>query len=92
MTTYLGENYTVKATITDKQGILFDPDSHNIILKDPRRTHRDTAINPTRLSLGIFEKTFAIPASGPEGVWTIEWRAIIGSESEMERFSFGVVA
>jgi len=91
MTTYLGENYTVKATITDKGGALFDPDSHSIVLKDPRKVQRSTATNPTRLSLGIFEKTFAIPASGPDGVWTIEWRAIIGDESEMERFSFGVV-
>lgn len=92
MTTYLGEDYTVKATITDKQGVLFDPDSHNIILKDPRRTQRSTATNPARLSLGVFEITFPIPVSGPDGVWTIEWRAVIGSESEMERFSFGVVA
>ena len=86
----LGDSVKFKATIKDENGVLFDPDSQNIVLKDPRKTSRSTTTNPTHLSLGVFEAAFIIPTSGPDGVWQIEWMTITGGEPEKERFYFTV--
>ena len=87
----LGSSYTVKATFTDEDGSLMDPDSHQILLLDTSEDTRGVETNPTKLSTGVFKATLPIPSDGKMGVWGICWSGVSDGESiPPKRFNFWV--
>ena len=87
----LGSSYTVKATFTDEDGGLMDPDSHQVLLLDNGGDTQDTITSPTKISLGVFKATLQVPSNGEMGVWGICWGGVSdGIPIPPKRFNFWV--
>ena len=86
----LGETVQIECTITDFNGNLVDPDSHEIKIYDPSGTLILTFDSPTQKSTGVYTFEFTIPEDGQVGLWKVVWKVVTGSYVGIEEKKFYV--
>ena len=89
---FAGGIKTVQATFTDKDDVVYDPDSQVIKFYDSTETLIEsfTQANVTRISEGIYFIDYEVPDASETGRWTCEWTAVVSSESYEYNFAFEV--
>ena len=90
MKIYPGDSYPIKGTFKDHEGVLFDPDTHIVQLRDPSNEGIHSLSDPTRESEGTFNTSFDIPVTGKFGVWAIYWTVVKDGHVDTERHLFKV--
>ena len=89
MTKYTGENYTMKATLSDGTSLI-TPSEQKIRLIDPSGIEHDVTTTPSLISAGIYKATLSIPLDGKPGVWTVCWRITYEGNIDNEQHKFRV--
>lgn len=65
----VGDGVASRTTVRDRNGSLYDPEEIKLLLRSPSGT--ETQVNPTRVSVGVFEATFVLNEAG---VWYRRWK------------------
>lgn len=72
---YQGETMRQKVQVKDKDGVLLDPDTITITIRDPEDVEMVSAADMGKKATGIYDYGYFISADGVLGKWTTEVKA-----------------
>ena len=87
---YKGSTIRIRNTITDFNGSLIDPDTHEIKIYDSTSALQATLTTPTKEDIGKYYVDYTIPADALAGSWKVVWEIDKGGQKAVEVLRFAV--
>jgi len=88
---YRGQTVSIIYEIKDKDGVLTDLDSSDIILVDGDGSEISSPPDLVKTATGIYEWNYTVPTDGAYGVWKVLMEGVIGSYTEKQLDAFEVL-